>query len=464
MSESAPDYRDIIRQVAEHAGHLAIAITDITGHIGEVSERAMREAEAFGTLQGLATHMASQNTAVAEAADSTQRVVGTARSEVDRTRQTIESSLADIRALTESVATIEVQLAELGGEMERVSAVAKGIDAIAKQTNLLALNATIEAVRAGEAGKGFAVVASEVKELAKQTRSATAEIDVTLRELGERTRGLLAQGAQSKTRSEEVRRGTQAIQQVMDTMGAAMQDVDDQTRRIGDAVHEIAGSCQQTVTALNQVAESVHSSSANLRQARDQLTSVQAVSEALVGTTAVDGIETVDAKFIAMAKDTAKRIGELFEQALSRGDLNESDLFDRQYRPIPGTDPQQHLTRFTDFTDRVLPSLQEALLDRDRRIAFAAAVDDNGYLPTHNRKYSHPQGRDPIWNAANCRNRRIFNDRTGLASGRNQKPVLLQTYRRDLGGGKFVLMKEVAAPIRVRGRHWGGFRLGYIPD
>ena len=56
MSESAPDYRDIIRQVAEHAGHLAIAITDITGHIGEVSERAMREAEAFGTLQGLATH------------------------------------------------------------------------------------------------------------------------------------------------------------------------------------------------------------------------------------------------------------------------------------------------------------------------------------------------------------------------------------------------------------------------
>ena len=66
-----------------------------------------------------------------------------------------------------------------------------------------------------------------------------------------------------------------------------------------------------------------------------------------------------------------------------------------------------------------------------------------------------------VWNTANCRNRRIFNDRTGLASARNRKPFLLQTYRRDMGGGHFVLLKEVAAPIVVGGRHWGGLRLAY---
>ena len=46
---------------------------------------------------------------------------------------------------------------------------------------------------------------------------------------------------------------------------------------------------------------------------------------------------------------------------------------------------------------------------------FCAAVDRNGYLPVHNAVFSKPQGSDPTWNNANCRNRRLFNDRTGLA-------------------------------------------------
>jgi methyl-accepting chemotaxis protein len=37
----------------------------------------------------------------------------------------------------------------------------------------------------------------------------------------------------------------------------------------------------------------------------------------------------------------------------------------------------------------------------------------------------------------------------------------LQTYRRDMGAGQFVVMKEAAAPITVQGRHWGGLRLAF---
>ena len=113
------------------------------------------------------------------------------------------------------------------------------------------------------------------------------------------------------------------------------------------------------------------------------------------------------------------------------------------------------------MTDRLLPDIQEPALAADPRILFCAAVDRNGYLPTHNRKFSQPQGNDAAWNTANCRNRRIFNDRVGLAAGRNRDPFLLQTYRRDMGGGDFVMMKDVSAPITVGGRHWGGFRIGY---
>ena len=90
------------------------------------------------------------------------------------------------------------------------------------------------------------------------------------------------------------------------------------------------------------------------------------------------------------------------------------------------------------------------------------AVDRNGYIPCHNQAYNHPQrAGDTAWNTAHCRNRRIFADRTGLASARNQRPFLLQTYRRDMGGGNYVVMKEVAAPITVAGRHWGGLRLAF---
>jgi methyl-accepting chemotaxis protein len=92
---------------------------------------------------------------------------------------------------------------------------------------------------------------------------------------------------------------------------------------------------------------------------------------------------------------------------------------------------------------------------------FCAAVDDQGYLPTHNKNFSQAQGNDPVWNAANCRNRRVFNDRVGLAAARNQRPYLVQTYRRDMGGGQFALMKDASAPILVRGRHWGGLRVAY---
>jgi methyl-accepting chemotaxis protein len=175
---------------------------------------------------------------------------------------------------------------------------------------------------------------------------------------------------------------------------------------------------------------------------------------------AESGCQTADTHLIELAQETAARVGTLFEQAVRRGEIDIEDLFDCTYEPIPDTDPEQYETPYLALCDRVLPSIQEPILAVDPRIAFCAAVDINGYLPTHNVKYSQPQSDDPVWNAANCRNRRIFDDRTGLGAGRNERSFLLQTYRRDMGGGTFVLMKDISAPIMVAGRHWGGFRIG----
>ncbi len=170
-----------------------------------------------------------------------------------------------------------------------------------------------------------------------------------------------------------------------------------------------------------------------------------------------------DERFITAAQESAKAVSAVFEQSLRRGEINEETLFSRALEPIAGTEPQQLTAPYTTFLDKVLPAIQEPPLALDPRVQFCVAITTTGYLPTHNRKFSEPQRKgDPVWNAAHSRNRRIFNDRAGLAAGRNTRPFLLQSYRRDMGGGQFVRMKEACAPIFVAGRHWGNIRLSFM--
>ncbi len=169
-----------------------------------------------------------------------------------------------------------------------------------------------------------------------------------------------------------------------------------------------------------------------------------------------------DMAFAGEVKAGARAIEAALEAAVAGGRVSVDDLFDVDYAPVSGSDPQQFTTRFTELCDALLPPIQEPLLAGSDRIVFAAAMDRNAYLPTHNRAVSHPQRpNDPVWNAANCRNRRKFDDRAGLAAARNTKPVLLQSYARDMGNGRTVMLKEVDAPVSVRGRHWGCLRLAY---
>ena len=165
--------------------------------------------------------------------------------------------------------------------------------------------------------------------------------------------------------------------------------------------------------------------------------------------------------YAALCQGVAAKVSAAIDNAIRSGRISVADLFDADYEPVAGTNPRQYLARFTALMDEILPPLQEPPLASDGRVVFCAAVDHNGYLPTHNKKYSQPQRPDDLaWNMANCRNRRIFADRAGLIAARNTKPFVVQTYPRDMGGGVTVMLKEIHAPITVQGRHWGGLRLG----
>jgi methyl-accepting chemotaxis protein len=168
-----------------------------------------------------------------------------------------------------------------------------------------------------------------------------------------------------------------------------------------------------------------------------------------------------DEKIAGLGTELAADLGRVLESGLRNQEFSEDDLFNTRYEPIPDTDPKQFMTPYIPFTDRNFTPLQEAMLNKDEHIVFAAGVDTNGYLPTHNKVYSQPQRPgEPAWNMGNCRNRRIFDDRAGLMAGRNTKPHLLQTYFRDMGDS-VVFMKECDVPIMVNGKQWGNLRIGY---
>ena len=166
--------------------------------------------------------------------------------------------------------------------------------------------------------------------------------------------------------------------------------------------------------------------------------------------------------FVDRAVDAAAMVSMALEEAVTDGKLTRDALFDTDYVPIEGTNPIQFRTRSLDVLERLLPGIQEPLLANDKRMVFCAAVDRNGYLPVHNTIYSKPQKPDDVaWNTANCRNRRIFDDRAGLSAARNVRPYLIQSYPRDMGNGVVIMMREIDAPVRVFGKHWGGFRTAY---
>ncbi len=451
----------IIEGLAREAAGLGVEIVDVAGNIDEVSARVAQQAKSFRELVNNAGEVNESNRRIVSAAGHAREKASETASSVRTSEQTVRNAVNDIHALVEAVSVIEGQLAGLQEALAQVAQVAQGIDAIAKQTNLLALNATIEAARAGEAGKGFAVVAGEVKALATQTSTATSQIDETLKKLTEQAERLITQGNETTNRAESVRSGTQTIGDVINVVGQAVSGIEEDTAAIAESAARIDQQCGTFVSTLEVMNREVDVSSTTLSEARDRINRLIGVSEKVVQLTGQSALNSIDGPFITKVKQVAAEISAVFEKVVAEGRITEAALFDRDYKPIPGSNPEQLMAGCVKLTDEVLPPIQEPLLDFDKKVVFCAAVDTNGFLPTHNLKFAQPQGDDPVWNAANCRNRRLFNDRVGLAAGQNTEPFLLQTYRRDMGGGNFVMMKDVSAPILVRGKHWGGLRLAY---
>ncbi|ACH39393.1 methyl-accepting chemotaxis sensory transducer, class 40H [Citrifermentans bemidjiense Bem] len=157
-----------------------------------------------------------------------------------------------------------------------------------------------------------------------------------------------------------------------------------------------------------------------------------------------------------LAQTGGKSMERILAEAIANRKLTMEQLFDERYVPIPNTEPQKYHTKYDRFLDEAVQALEDEFL-KDDQIVFAAVVDRNGYLPTHNSKFSAPLTGDRERDKNANRTKRLFQDEVGLAAARSLAPFLKQVYQRDTGEK----MWDLSVPVNVQGKHWGAFRIGF---
>ncbi|WP_448172526.1 methyl-accepting chemotaxis protein [Rhizobacter fulvus] len=427
----------------------AVAQPDLDAAIRSISRQASTIGRESAEVRGLIddTTKASERGVVAVASLTTQvKDINAAQAGIGGVSTAGLAAVDRVRVAVEGVGN---EVGAVVTTLRDVARAAESISQIALQTRLVAFNASVEAKRAGDAGRGFGVVADAVKDLAGKVEFSSKEI---MRTVGELDKRIAALSREIRVDPKRAERGE---------FHTALADVQGAVASIIEAAERSRAICSGLDQQMASIAAEMGQTGRSLGAAMKRSETFLDVSEHLIELVAECGIETEDTPFIRAAIDAAARIAARLEEALANGQIRAAALFDEAYQAIPGTNPPQHTTGFVALADRLFPDVQEGVLALDPKVVFCIAVDRNGYVATHNLKYNQPQRGDLAWDSANSRYRRIFSDRTGLASARNERPFLLQTYRRDMGGGQFIVMKEAAAPIRVAGRHWGGLRLAF---
>jgi len=443
--------------VGDEIDAIMIGAAETSYFVDSVKKKIELDVGTAGGIARSSAHNAQATAAIAANAERAAKIAAQVRGETVTGRAEADHGLQRINTAREDAQTAAAVMASLQTNSRKIYGFTEAISEISARTNLLALNAAIEAARAGEQGRGFAVVASEVRQLALRTKEATDEISTMVREINQQAEKAATGMNSLAAKVSEAAGNVETVHGLLGNIERSSGVSEEEIGEIARASREHVATTDEIAAAIASIRDSLLSTEKELPRAASSAMALAERAEVITGALGESSIETSHDAIRVAAQQAAAQVGRLFEAAIASGKITREALFDRHYTPIPNTDPPKHKTRFDDFTDRALPQLQEALLAAMPQLAYAGAVDNNGYFPTHNKKFSQPLTGNYDVDIVNNRTKRIFSDRTGKRCGSNTKPFLLQTYKRDTGE----VMHDLSAPIYVNGKHWGGFRIGY---
>ncbi|MFA6314072.1 MAG: methyl-accepting chemotaxis protein [Sterolibacterium sp.] len=230
-------------RVADDAASLSASSSQVTAGSNQQSEAAASTAAAVEEMTVSIQHLSSSS----DDAHKTAAEAGTLSIEGEAV---VNTAVTEINKIADSFNRSSQLISNLSEQSDQISAIVNVIKEIADQTNLLALNAAIEAARAGEQGRGFAVVADEVRKLAERTTASTQQIAATIGDIQHGTQNAM-QGM------------TEGSGLVVEGVGMAAKAGDSMTliqassRKVLDAVAEIASALHEQSAASNLIAENV---------------------------------------------------------------------------------------------------------------------------------------------------------------------------------------------------------------
>jgi len=448
-------------KIPEKCGAVTVGCTDVAGVVEAVIRSSEVLREEHEALRGTVKALEADQSKVAQASDEARLLSERAIERLEEGTALIESSLGQIASLLDLVDALGQHVTSFSAAMEQVRRSAKDIEDIAETTNILALNATIEAMRAGDAGRTFAVVASEVKSLANDTRKATVEIAQTIDALGEEAGVVITRIEEGARASGEAKESVARIESTIASVGDLVEEVDKQNDVIARSTGTISNHVDAVQRVLTSFDAAARTNEEQLQGAHTRMEELEMTASEMFDSLVQAGLSPQDSVMVEKAQTAARELAEITEAAIARGELSPEALFDQDYVPIPGSNPQRYRTGLNDWADRHWQPLLDAAKNSDPAISAAACTDTKGFLPTHISEMSRNPTGDVVHDTKYCRNGRILFDPIDRRAKSSAAPYMMAVYRQEGDGRQYRVVRNVYVPLIINGRRWGDFEVAY---